>query len=146
MDIEDGFVTSVFTDDFQQFDLREDISQRIDWLVDRPTPVTHSKLTSDGFIAAKVFENVARLEQLQDLWIESFAEYSDKEVHPLRQLHNLQELTFKETLLTPSACRESLKIPSLKKLGILKMTNEMRTELQSLRSEVVVYGHGNFEP
>lgn len=92
------------------------------------------------------YRQIARLERVEDLFIETYATISGSELRPLADMPRLRTLEFKEADVNEEVLKAVAKIESLKVLRVPFAGDDWKAVARKLGSDVRIYHTHNYAP
>ena len=123
---------------------KDKFSQIVDQLVRLPS-VKSLNFWADQMDVA-TFRQIARLRQVETIYIHTYDSVTGQQVEPLTTMTNLRSLEFQESFLDHSAFEMITKIASLKKLYVPGVGVELEAWLAKQRPDLSAHPTGNYAP
>lgn len=101
---------------------------------------SHRSLTREHF------REIAKLRQLEDIFVETYARVSGPELQPLLKMPRLREIEFKESTIEPGVVTTLSKSRSLRALRVPQAVESLEAEAARLNVRFTLGGTGNYEP
>ncbi len=92
------------------------------------------------------YRQIARLEQVETIYIHTHSSVTGRRVEPLTTMPNLRSLEFQESMMERSAFEMIAKIATLKTLYVPSLGDETRDRLAKQRPDLAAHHTGNYAP
>lgn len=100
----------------------------------------HRPLTHDAY------RQLARLDQVETLYIHMYASVSGSDLAPLTEMRSLRSLEFEEAYVQPSALKTMAAIGSLEELRVPTLADDWRRWFENRRPDLRVFHTDNYAP